>query len=84
MRPLDRVRSKAQLARLVDEFNEKFPVGTQVMLRTDANGEITTTVRGAAIVLEGHSAIAWFVGVSGGYSIEGARVRLADPTQRSA
>lgn len=51
------------------------------MLRKDS-GEVATVVRAEAEILGGHSAVAWFEGVSGCYSIEGKRVRpmpLAKP-----
>lgn len=63
-----------QLAKAVESFNERFPVGTNVVLRMDG-GEILTTVVEPAMVLSGHSAVAWFAGVSGAYSIENDRVR---------
>jgi hypothetical protein len=62
-----------RLQKIVDHFNEQFPVGTRVLLRKDTE-RIETTVRAAATVLGGHSAVAWFVGVSGAYSIEDGRV----------
>lgn len=67
-----------QLQKIVDDFNEHFPVGTVVTLRKDT-GEITTTVKAPAEVLGGHSAVGWFTDVRGCYSIEGGRVRLSVP-----
>ena len=62
------------LQKLVDQFNADFPVGAKVILRKDS-GEVQTEVRYPAKVLQGHSAVGWFVGVSGCYSIEDNRVR---------
>lgn len=62
------------LQKIVDKFNAQFPVGTKVILRKDS-GEVETEVRSPAEVLGGHSAVAWFTGVSGCYSIEDNRVR---------
>lgn len=56
--------------RLVTNFNIEFPVGTKVFLRKDTE-TIETYVRASAEVLGGHTAVAWFKGVSGAYAIEG-------------
>jgi hypothetical protein len=74
---------KRELTKLVNTFNALYPVGTPVILRTDS-GEVETTVAGPAQVLGGHSAVAWFAGVSGAYSIEDRRVRPAAETQPAA
>jgi hypothetical protein len=65
----------AQLQKIVDRFNARFAVGSKFILRTDTRGDVETTVRAPAEVLQGHSAIGWFEGVRGAYSIEGDRVR---------
>jgi hypothetical protein len=57
-------KKRAKLQQAVDEFNARFPVGTALILQKDA-GPIETIVRAAAQVLGGHSAVAWFDGVSG-------------------
>jgi hypothetical protein len=62
-----------QLQKIVNDFNAKYPVGTKVVLRKDS-GEVETAVTAPARILSGHSAVAWFEGVSGAYSIDG-RVR---------
>lgn len=64
------------LQRIVDQFNRDFPVGTAVILRKDS-GPVSTMVANPAQVLSGHSAVGWFEGVSGAYSIEDNRVQLA-------
>jgi hypothetical protein len=66
--------SRKQLDAIVAKFNEAYPVGTPVFLRKDS-GEVATTVTYPAEVLSGHSAVGWFEGVSGAYSIEDNRVR---------
>lgn len=77
MRP--QTRGQKRVDRLaqsyVDEFNRLYPVGTPVILRKDS-GEVSTVVREPAYVFCG-SAVAMFKGVSGAYSIEDDRVRLA-------
>ena len=65
---------QSDLQRLVDDFNTRYPVGSQVILRTDS-GERDTRVIHAAEVMGGHSAVAWFDGIRGAYSIEDDRVR---------
>jgi hypothetical protein len=61
------------LLQIVDRFNRDFPVGTPVILKKD-NGIVETVVESPAEVLGGHSAVGWFRGVRGCYSIEGGRV----------
>lgn len=65
----------AQMQRIVEQFNAEFPIGTRVMLRKDNGFWIETRVRASALLLSGHSPVAWFDGVSGAYSIEDGRVR---------
>jgi hypothetical protein len=69
-----------QLQKIVDKFNAQFPVGTKLILRKDS-GEVETEVKAPAEVLHGHSAVGWFVGVSGllfdrGQSRAGIGVRI--------
>ncbi|WP_437224955.1 hypothetical protein SH661x_001929 [Planctomicrobium sp. SH661] len=71
------LKSEAQLQQIVDRFNRDYPVGTKLQLRKDT-GWIETTVRDPAEVMSGHSAVAWFEGVSGAYSIEDDRIRPAE------
>ena len=66
--------TKAALQKIVDRFNRDFPVGSKVILRKDS-GEVQTVVREPGQLLNNHSAVAWFEGVSGAYSIENNRVR---------
>lgn len=62
-----------EVTQIVDSFNEQFPVGTPLLLRKDTS-VIKTVVMAPAQVLGGHSAVGWFRGVQGCYSIEGNRV----------
>jgi hypothetical protein len=78
-----RKKSKSDLRKLVDRFNVSFPIGTPVILRRDS-GELETVVRGSAEVLQGHSAVAWFQGISGAYSIEDNRVSAMPSHQPAA
>lgn len=73
-RPKPKTLRQAQMQWLVDDFNAKYPVGTPVLLKKDFGDEVKTTVRHAAYILSGHSAVAFFEGVSGCYCIDG-RVR---------
>ena len=59
------------LQRLCDNFNKLYPVGTEVLLNQDSHETATKTkVREKAFVLSGHSAVAFFEGVSGCYLID--------------
>ena len=52
------------------DFNEKYPVGSEVLLMKDFQDDpIVTKVESAAYVLSGHTAVAFFENVSGCYSI---------------
>lgn len=61
------------LLQIVERFNQDYPVGTPVMLKKDT-GIVETVVEAPAEVLGGHSAVGWFRGVRGCYSIENGRV----------
>jgi hypothetical protein len=61
------------LLQIVERFNQDYPVGTPVMLKKDT-GIVETVVDAPAEVLGGHSAVGWFRGVRGCYSIENGRV----------
>jgi hypothetical protein len=69
LKTMKQQRAEIRLQRIVDDFNARFPVGTRVFLRKDS-GPVVTTVSHAAVVLGGHSAVAWFEGVSGCYDVE--------------
>ncbi|SEN71867.1 hypothetical protein [Nitrosomonas marina] len=59
-----------KLQKECDDFNAKYPVGTAVLLKKDFVDEpVKTVVRHEAYVLSGHTAVAFFEGVSGCYDI---------------
>lgn len=67
-------RSLQKLQHQCDAFNEKYPVGASVLLKKDGvDVPIKTSVRHPAYVLSGHSAVAFFDGVSGCYLIDCVR-----------
>jgi hypothetical protein len=60
----------AKLARSVDAFNPRFPVGSEVMLKQDGVPQpVRTRIRSEAFVMCGHSAVVFLEGVSGCYLI---------------
>ena len=65
--------TKRQLQAQVDRFNNECPVGTKVIVTKDLGEQVKTTVMHEAEILGGHTAIAWFAGISGGYLLERAR-----------
>lgn len=68
---------KLKLKKLEKEcniFNKKYPVGTAVYLKKDFVDEpIKTIVEREAFILSGHSAVAFFHGISGCYLISHVR-----------
>lgn len=72
---MHRKPSMKELQEIVNNFNRSFPVGALVILRKDS-GEVETKVTHEAYIMGKHSAVAFFEGVSGCYSVEG-RVRAA-------
>ena len=58
-----------KLQKACDDFNEKYPVGTEVLLKRDFGPVIKIRVQHEAYVLSGHSAVAFFEGISGCYAI---------------
>lgn len=74
---------KSELQRLVNKFNREFPVNTDCDLRTDS-GKVRTHVIAPAQLLGGHSAVAWFDGVRGAYSIENERVSKVEAESKNA
>lgn len=67
----EEIRTREAL-KLVEMFNNKFPVGSKVQLRkiaTDSCPYVDCYVRAEAFVIHG-DAVAYFVGISGYFSIE--------------
>lgn len=63
--------SKMELKeRLVEDFNILYPVGSKVLLMRDFGNYEERVVRGEAYILGGHTAVAFFEGISGCFSIE--------------
>ncbi len=60
----------AKLQTQVDDFNNRFPVGTLVRVRLDNGQTKDTKTRSPAQVLSGHSAVVWLEGISGCYMLE--------------
>ena len=58
-----------QLQSEVDTFNAKHKVGDMVKLKLDTGETKDVKLQTPAQVMQGHSAIAWFEGVSGCYLI---------------
>ena len=63
-----------KLQKQCDEFNKKYPIGSSVMLKKDFIDEpVKVSVRSEAYVMQGHSAVAFFDGISGCYHIASVR-----------
>lgn len=62
--------SYALLSLQVDEFNKKHKIGDEVFLSKDSGETVKTKVKYPAEILSGHSAVAWFEGISGCYKID--------------
>ncbi len=66
--------SQAKLQKMVDDFNKRFPVGTPIMLKKDFVDEpVLTKVTHPAYIMSGHSAVAFFEGISGCYDVSCAQ-----------
>lgn len=66
-------RQQAALAKLqaqCDRFNADCPIGTEVLVKTDARGNIITRTTSPAQVLSGHTAVVWLDGISGCYLLD--------------
>lgn len=62
--------SEADLQQQVDEWNELYPPGTEVVLTDDEGQQQLTSTRSAAEVLSGHTAVIWVEGISGCYLLD--------------
>ncbi len=71
------MRPPTHLKARVDDWNAKWPVGTDVRFRKDSGEIVLTKTRTKAEVLSGHSAVIWLEGVSGCYDL--ARVKPRTP-----
>jgi hypothetical protein len=59
-----------KLQKQVDEFNNLYRVGSFVHVHKDSGEIVYTTVKTEAQILGGHSAVAWFDGISGCYRVD--------------
>lgn len=60
--------SKKQLEKAVNDFNQRWPVGSEVMLKEDGKDELTRTkTRSEAYVMCGHTPVVFLEGISGAY-----------------
>lgn len=59
--------------KLVREWNEKYPVGTPVIVTKDDETEVRTVTVHEATMLGGHTAVAWLKDISGCYALERVR-----------
>lgn len=65
--------------KLVREWNEKYPVGTPVIVTKDDETEIRTLTRSKATMLGGHTAVVWIEGITGCYDLERVRADTLCP-----
>lgn len=59
--------------KLVREWNEKYPVGTLVIVTKDDLTEIRTVTTHEATMLGGHTAVAWLRDIVGCYLLDRVR-----------
>lgn len=59
----------------VEQWNERHPVGSDVIVRLDSGKDLQTRTRSRAEILSGHTPVIWLEGVRGCYILE--RVRPA-------
>jgi len=52
---------------IVDAFNERNPIGTEVTMVKDLGQKVKTRVRYPAEILSGHTPVIWLEGISGCY-----------------
>ena len=67
-----------QQEKLVREWNEKYPVGTPVIVTKDDDTEIRTVTTHEATMLGGHTAVAWLKDISGCYSLDRVRAVILE------
>jgi hypothetical protein len=64
--------SVKQEQKMVDDWNRECVIGQKVLLRLDDGSEMETYTTDKAMLLGGHTAVGWFHGVMGCYSLERA------------
>lgn len=63
-------KSEKQLQAQCDAFNQRFRVGTAVVVAKDGGENVSTTTRSEAWVMSGHSAVIQIAGISGSYLLD--------------
>ena len=63
-------KSQTQLQKKVEQFNSIYPIGSDVDIKLDSGEIVHTDVIGEGFILGGHSAMGWFEGISGCYSLD--------------
>lgn len=76
---MSRQSIEEQARQEVADFNRRYEVGTEGVLRRDSGVEFWTRLRSTAWVLNGQSAVAMFDGVSGCYRIDRFRPDEGQP-----
>lgn len=69
-----RQMTSQQMKQIVDDWNDKHPVGTPVIVDR-GNEDFHTRTRSGADILSGHTVVIWLEGISGCYALD--RVRPA-------
>ena len=81
MNPGINKRHEARLIKLLaqcNEWNDKYPVGIEVMLTRDNGTRERWTTRSKACVLSEHSAVIWLKGMAGCYLLDRCEPITAD------
>jgi len=68
-------------AQKVLNWNERYPVGTDVIVTKDDGSEVATKTRSSAEILSGHTPVIWLQGIRGCYILERVRPNLSGSPQ---
>jgi hypothetical protein len=63
--------------RAVSDWNDRYPVGTQVTVEMDSGEIRATKTRSSAWLLSGHTAVIMLEGITGGYLLSRVRAKGA-------
>jgi len=80
VRPARMKKERNRQEKLVREWNEKYPVGTPVIVTKDDETEIRAVTTHEATMLGGHTAVAWLKDIRGCYSLERVRADMEKMT----
>lgn len=58
-----------QKQKIVDDWNDKHPVGTPVIVNRDGGEQFHTVTRSGAELLSGHTPVVWVKGLSGCWAL---------------